>query len=538
VDNNTVQGINLGTVTVGNGASINAGVTSTQTASASTVEDPGSLGNNAYAAVGSGDNVRGIESTVITAGGSTSLLQATAALTGGATASNVNGASTAEAGLGAAIYGGATATTTVGNDLVGGALFDARSTLGATASSVGASATADAGNSTTLVNGLFNSDMVVGDNAGTIFGQATSTVSAAASTSGSLTGQATTATANALQDAIGVDESRFTIGGDGNLTALANLNGSATASNVGDTTAKNDNSLANLTLKGTGLSQADDPTVIGGSGSVIGQALVNGGSTAQSVNGIANGSAGITTKGLDLNNAGADITIGKSGSITGFAVTGGVTGSTLTDQVDVTASTTAGAANAGGSFDTTGIFGAGTGTVLTAGPNGGNIFGTAIGGAKVIASTSTGNALTDIGNGQSTFSTSDATTTDIVGITNVNMFGGQVGTNNIVGSGFGKFDSAATAVTGNATGVSNVNVNGILGTGNAITTSGNVSAQANLSNTVVASTVTGAATATAVSNAVGLQGYNVTIIGSGNLIAGANSSTITTASSNNGNASA
>jgi hypothetical protein len=179
--------------------------------------------------------------------------------------------------------------------------------------------------------------------------------------------------------------------------------------------------------------------------------------------------------------------------------------------------------------------------VLTAGPNGGNIFGTAIGGAKVIASTSTGNALTDIGNGQSTFSASDATTTDIVGITNVNMFGGQVGTNNIVGSGFGKFDSAATAVTGNATGVSNVKVNGIFGSGstnNTITTSGNVNAQATLSNTVVASTVTGAATATAVSNAVGLQGYNVTIIGSGNLIAGASSTSLTSASSNNGNAGA
>jgi hypothetical protein len=240
--------------------------------------------------------------------------------------------------------------------------------------------------------------------------------------------------------------------------------------------------------------------------------------------------------GLNLNNAASDITIGKSGSITGFAVTGGVTGSTLTDQVDLIASTTNGAANAGGSFDTTGILGAGTGTVLTAGPNGGNIFGTAIGGAKVIASTITGAAKTGIGD-DNAFAATGAT--DIVGISNVNMFGGQVGTNNIVGSGFGKFDSAATSMNGAADAVSNVNVNGILGSaGNAITTSGNVNAQATLSNTVVASTVTGAATATAVSNAVGLSGYNVTIIGSGNLIAGASSTSLTSASSNNGNAGA
>jgi len=401
---------------------------------------------------------------------------------------------------------------------------------------VGAAATADAGSSAARVTGINGVDLTVGQNAGTIFGQATSTVSAAASTSGSITG-AGVATATAYQTATGVQDTTTTIGGDGNLTGLSTLNGSATASNVGNvSTSTLDNSIANLTLNGTGVSQAADPTVIGGSGSVIGQALVNGGSTAQAVNGAANGTADITTMGLNLNNAASDITIGKSGSITGFAVTGGVTGSTLTDQVDLIASTTNGAANAGGSFDTTGILGAGTGTVLTAGPNGGNIFGTAIGGAKVIASTSTGAALTGIGD-TNAFAASGAT--DIVGIQNVNMFGGQVGTNNIVGSGFGKFDSAATSVNGTADAVSNVNVNGILGSaGNAITTSGNVNAQATLSNTVVASTVTGAATATAVSNAVGLSGYNVTIIGSGNLIAGANSSTLTTASSNNGSASA
>jgi len=61
----------------------------------------------------------------------------------------------------------------------------------------------------------------------------------------------------------------------------------------------------------------------------------------------------------------SDITIGRAGSITGFPVSGGVTGSTLTDQADLIASTTNGAVKAGGSFDTTGILG--TGIVLTAG---------------------------------------------------------------------------------------------------------------------------------------------------------------------------
>jgi hypothetical protein len=361
-------------------------------------------------------------------------------------------------------------------------------------------------------------------------------VNAAASTSGSLTGT-TVATANALQAATGVLATTTTIGGDGNLTALSNLNGTATASNVGSIAVKDDNALAALTLSGTGLNNggAADATVIGGTGNVLGQALTNGGATAQTVNGASNGTASVTTTGLNLANVDSDITIGRSGNVTGLAVTGALTGSAFTDQVDVVATSTSGATLAAGSFDTFGITGNSTGTLITAGPNDGDITGSAFGGAKVIASSTGGNATTGITNG---ITGAGASTTDIVGIQNVDLIGGQVGTNNIVGTGFGKFDSAATSVAGNATGTSNVNVNGILGSGDTITTSGNVNAQATLSNTVVASTVAGAATATAVSKAVGLSGYQVTIIGSGNLVAGASSTTLTTASSTAGNASA
>jgi hypothetical protein len=482
-------------------------------------------------------------------GGSTSRLQATAALTGAVTASNVNGASIAAAGVGADVtgaFGNGTAATdiTVGNDLVGGAIFDARSTLGATASSVGANATANAGDGDTTVTGINAVDLTVGDNAGTIFGQATSTVTAAASTSGSLTGQ-NNATANALQVATGVLDTTTKIGGDGNLTALSTLNGTATASNVGDTTSGDDNAAAALSLTGTGIDNgnAADATVIGGSGNVLGQALTNGGATAQTVNGNANGTAAVTTTGLDLNNAASDITIGRSGNITGLAVIGALTGSTLTDQVGVVASSTSGVAQAGGSFDTLGILGdsgnSTAGTVITAGPKDGSITGSAYGGAKVIASSTGGDAITAINQNGPSFGLIGAAT-EIVGIKNVDLIGGQVGTNTIVGTGYGKFDSAATSVRGSATGVSNVNVNGILGTpgSDSIVTSGNVTAQATLINTVVARSVSGAATAIATGNVVGLSGYKVTILGSGNIVASASSTTLSTASSTGGPARA
>jgi hypothetical protein len=408
---------------------------------------------------------------------------------------------------------------------------------------VGANATANAGDGATSVTGINAVNLTVGDNAGTIFGQATSTVTAAASTSGSLTGQ-NNATANALQVATGVLDTTTTIGGDGNLTALSTLSGTATASNVGDIAVKDDNASARLELFGTGVNNAGgDATVIGGSGNVLGQALTNGGATAQTVNGAADGSATVRSTGLDLQNVASDITIGRSGNVTGLAVTGALTGSTLTDPVGVVASSTSGVAQAGGSFDTFGILGDSgnttAGTVITAGPKDGSISGSAYGGAKVIASSTGGDAITAINQNGPSFGLIGAAT-EIVGIKNVDLIGGQVGTNNIVGTGFGKFDSAATSVRGSATGVSNVNVNGILGTpgSDSIVTSGNVTAQATLINTVVARSVSGAATAIATGSVVGLSGYKVTILGSGNIVASASSTTLSTASSSGGAARA
>jgi len=71
-----------------------------------------------------------------------------------------------------------------------------------------------------------------------------------------------------------------------------------------------------------------------------------------------------------------------------------------------------------------------------------------------------------------------------------------------------------------------------------ITTSGNILAVAQLTNTVTATTVYGNAVASATADAVGLSGYNVTIIGSGQLNASAISNASSLASSVGGNAGA
>jgi hypothetical protein len=235
--------------------------------------------------------------------------------------------------------------------------------------------------------------------------------------------------------------------------------------------------------------------------------------------------------GVDLEDKASDITIGRAGNISGLAVMGTLgLNNSLIDQLDLTATTTTGKADASGTFTVMGIRGASAGgSKLTAGPNDGDISGNAFGGASLVTSSVSNDA------------TALVNPSKIVGIQDTELLGGQVGTNTISGMGVGDFDVVATSVKGNANGESTVNVNGILDTvdGNGtINTSGNVSAMARLTNTVTATSVSGSANALATSNAVGLSGYDVTISGSGTLFAGGLAQSTSTASSISGNASA
>jgi hypothetical protein len=327
-------------------------------------------------------------------------------------------------------------------------------------------------------------------------------------------------------------DSTVVVGDNGNLQGLSTLNATVVASNVGDI-GTNNAATATLGLSSAGIEQAQDAITIGGTGNVIGQSLLNGSATAQTTNGDASAQGGsVSSMGVDLKHGESDITIGRAGNISGLAVIGTLgNNNSLIDQLDLTATTTKGRADATGTFTVMGIQGVSTGgTTLTAGPNDGDISGNAFGGASLIAS-SVGSAAADS-------ATATVGTSNIVGIKDVNMVGGQVGTNNISGFGNADFDVVATSVKGDASGSSTVNVNGILDTdGNGtINTSGNVNAIARLVNTVTATSVSGSASAAATSNAVGLKGYDVNIIGSGTLFAGGHAHSTSTASSVSGSA--
>jgi hypothetical protein len=119
----------------------------------------------------------------------------------------------------------------------------------------------------------------------------------------------------------------------------------------------------------------------------------------------------------------SDITIGSAGNVSGLGVIGTLNASgTLGNQVQITAATTDGIAIASGDFDASGILGNSTSTI-TAGPNDGDVRGQVLAGGNVLAS-STGNGTTGVDDATATISQSD-----LFGIRNIDIVGGQVGTN-------------------------------------------------------------------------------------------------------------
>ena len=113
----------------------------------------------------------------------------------------------------------------------------------------------------------------------------------------------------------------------------------------------------------------------------------------------------------------------------------------------------------------------------------------------------------------------------------------MTGSNLVKGTSLGEFEAFATSTEGDATASSDVDAFGITDSDldGTLTTSGGVTAIAQLANSIVSTTVNGAASATATSDAVGLSSYTINIIGDGILNASALSNSSGSASSVEGN---
>jgi hypothetical protein len=345
------------------------------------------------------------------------------------------------------------------------------------------------------------------------------------------------------------------IGANGSLTASSTLKGDVVASNIGNIGSQND-AFARLQLDADGIDQKTNEVItIGVNGSVKGQAFASGSAVAETVNGSAEVQGDLDAFGLNLQNAAADVTVGRQGDISGLAVLGALSNGNFSEQIELTATTRSEDALVLGTFDAAGIRGTDTGslsstlatsdqTLLTVGPLGGQLTGQALGGVKAVASTIGDPASTGPSSGDNAVIEIDST---LSGLLDVDILGSQFATYDlngvlnsalVKGTAYGDFDSNASSVKGDALAHSDVNAYGIFDAkeDGFISTSGGITAIAQIYNTVIASTVNGDATATAITDAIGIHGYHVNLNSSGVFRASAESESNSTSSTVNGRA--
>jgi hypothetical protein len=540
VENNQVSGVNLQTLAAGNNASLSVNASSNQTALASTVAAIGSAADGATAQVADTDAILGIYQTEVYINNNANKISVTASLAGTATSKNVNGAaSNSAAGLNSDVFGINYGRVNVGNSLTAGSDLRVDATSNLTASAFGVEGTANSGaggNSTagvtTEVTGLNLTDISIG-NIGNITSVAASTVGATATT--------TAGDANAYAGQIGkaIAETPLAIGNDGSISAQATLVGNAAATTVGSATTAAD-STANLDLTSVGIAQPTEAISIGDTGNLSAIAFASGGAVAQTTSGSATAIGDVGSAGISLGDTGvlltANINIGGSGNVSGLGVIGSMGSSGgLSSPILVSASAVSDDATATGVFNGSGITGFDNiENQITAGAKGGDITGQVFAGGTVMAST--------IGTASGNDASATIQPSTVFGISDVDLIGGQVGSNLIKGTANGAFNSTATSVAGDALGMSDNKAYGIfggsIGSADTINLNGNVTAIAQLANTVVASTVAGNAGSAADSASIGLSNYDVAIISSGNMNISAINASKSTASSVAGNVSA
>lgn len=592
VDNDSVAAIDLTSLNSGTNLQLDADAVSRQTASSSTIGDPSlatSTEAKAFAEVARNDQISGINTTVMSVGTNATQLTASATLAGSATANNMADESEASAGYGSdvtALDSGGDLGLEIGGSATNGMRFDAVSNLAATALSVEDQALAYTGSNSfssqvangadaadlktasgqstlssltanpplSAVTGVKNTDIRVGRDSGLLVATANSTLTARAQTTGTGIGDQD-AVAIVSQAADGVVDSDVSIGASGSLTASSTLKGDVVASNIGNIGSQND-AFARLQLDADGIEQKTNEVItIGVNGSVKGQAFASGSAVAETLNGSAEVQGDVDAFGLDLQNAAADVTVGRQGDISGLAVLGALSNGNFSEQIELTATTRSEDALILGSFDGAGIRGTDTGfssaalagsdqTLLTVGPLGGQLTGHVLGGVKAVASTIGDPASTGPSSGDNAVIEIDST---LSGLLDVDILGSQFATYDlngvlkealVKGTAYGDFDSNASSVKGDALAHSDVNAYGIFDSNEDgfISTSGGISAIAQIFNTVIASTVNGDATATAITDAIGIHGYHVNLNSSGVFRASAESESSSTSSTVNGRA--
>lgn len=504
-DNDRVVGIAIDKLAIGaNANQLYGGASSDQTATAQSTTS----GGDPVAMAAVGDFVAGFHGTTVRVGEDATDPLAEAVLVANATASGVTASkgSNAVAGDGSEVVGFHQGSFSVGENILASKLFKASGSSGLLANAVatnGASSS-QAGGSTTRVIGLDSAPVSIGKGGGVEASGLGSVAASSTTTNGD-------ASALAQQLGRGIRDSQIKIGNGGDVSGSAQLFGAASA------TTTSGSSTATTQLDAKGIDN-DVRIGIGEAGGVKGEATASDlGTSALAVSGDAAAGSALRAIGIDLGD-GTPIRIGTNGTTSGSGIA-------TAPKVMATSTTTTTSGNAAFKVDqgAMGIMGSGAmGPSAPTSSSGGSSIGSGLGGD--IRGTGQGSA-----SGQASTITGDAlgsTHAWIAGIKNVDLKA-----TNVIASATGIYDSKALAVTGDATASSDVGVAGLIGHDNVAKLSGNLTASAVLSNTVLATTTTGAASAMAHGNAVGIQGYDINVLSSGIINASAISTTNVTATS-------
>jgi hypothetical protein len=611
INNDSVHGIDLQTLQIGNNLGLDVDVRSQQSASASTIGDPTfstSTEAESLAKVAEADDISGIDTTQIMVGNSTEQFTASVTLDGEAVANNKADSALASAGDQSdvtAMDSDATPGLTVGNSAINGMSFSATSNLRSTALSVEDQSKAFVGSDSfssqldqatnsssasninitdggstlpndqteSSVTGIKSSSITIGDSVysldangnrviQTIRSDVNSELSATSQTTGSGQGSQD-ASALISQNADGLIDSAVSIGRDGNFNAVSKIRGNSLASNIGDVNSDN-NAYARLQLSSDGIDQDNGEQItIGNEGNVVGQGWVSVGAIAETINGSSEVHGDLDAYGLNLQSDSSDVVIGDKGDISGLAVVGTLNQvGQYSDQINLVATTTSDSALVLSDLDAAGIKGSdlsgqdgqgvvnGAGedqTLLRAGATDGDVKGQVLGGVRATAATIGDPSHTGQGSsGDNAVIEIDGT---LSGLRDVDILGAFLAveengdilssSSRVKGTAYGDYDSTSTSVKGDALAHSDVNAYGIFdeNLNGIITTSGGVSAIAQISNTVLSTTVNGQADATAITDAVGIHGYHVTMNDPGIFSATADSESIATSTSVLGRAS-
>jgi hypothetical protein len=308
--------------------------------------------------------------------------------------------------------------------------------------------------------------------------------------------------------ALGINELEMHTSSDATLKSTASLVGNATATTTGDTT-EPDTAWAGLDLDSTAVSGL--ALDVGGIGSLTGNGAVTGNATSEVVTGNADTRADIDAMGIDN----AWVKTASDGTITGTGIL----------NLDVSAASTAGTAKAEGDFDATGAKSLYIGNTEFTG-SGDDFVG--IGGvatlkgqaqvtADMTATSVTGTADAYSGMNLGAGGTMDftANASRIVGLEDVDLRGASDGT--ILGTAKGAFTTMAESTGQDATAKAAQSLFGINDFTLNLGGMGQINAIVNDTNFVGAQSVSGNATAVSSLDAVGLAGGDMHIAGNANI---------------------